>query len=188
MVQRFCSAESAFLIACRLLEEDRADAIVTGGVDELIPAMLQAFRSAGQLRGYARGFGEGAGLLVLERRDRAVKRGAPIRAAVDGVRTIGRLVPGAEQEGAALLLPDGQSAGLVGLSGTAASDTRLIDRLPPGARLEIGPLLGRSLAMGGLAMTALVLLLRGRNGLHVGASPEGPLYAIDFSGGGDVRS
>ena len=64
----------------------------------------------------------------------------------------------------------------------------LLDRLPVGRRLETGPLLGRSLAMGGLSMASLVLSLSaGQSGLHLAASPEGPYYAIDFSGGAPVQ-
>ena len=77
-VQRFCSAEAAFQMACRFLEEDRADIMLTGGVDELQPLMIEAFREVGQLRRYAAGFSEGAGILVLEKGDVARKRGVRI--------------------------------------------------------------------------------------------------------------
>ena len=187
-VQRFCSAESAFMMACRFLAEDRADIVLTGGVDELTPLLLKGFRAAGQLRGFGAGFGEGAGIMVLERGDHARRRKAAIRAGVGEVRTVGRLLPGAVTEGVDRLLAGVTDVSLVGLSGTAAVETPLLDRLPVGRRLETGPLLGRSLAMGGLAMASLVLSLSaGQSGLHLAASPEGPYYAIDFSGGAPVQ-
>lgn len=187
-VQRFCSAESAFMMACRFLQEDRADIILTGGVDELTPAMLKGFAATGQLRRHGAGFGEGAGIMVLERGSHARRRNAPARGRVGCVRTIGRLIPGQEGEGADRLLAGATDASLVGLSGTAVGEKLLLDRLPAVTRLETAPLIGRSIAMGGLAMTALVLALQpGCNGLHLAASPEGPYYAIDFRGGDPVQ-
>jgi 3-oxoacyl-[acyl-carrier-protein] synthase II len=56
-------------------------------------------------------------------------------------------------------------------------------------RLEVGRLVGRSLAMGGVAMVALLLNLDdGKRAIHLAASPEGPFFAIDFSGGPSVQS
>jgi 3-oxoacyl-[acyl-carrier-protein] synthase II len=47
--------------------------------------------------------------------------------------------------------------------------------------------LGRSLAMGGISMAALVLNLeQGGKGLQLAASPEGPYFAIDLVGGDAV--
>jgi 3-oxoacyl-(acyl-carrier-protein) synthase len=189
LIQRFCSAETALLMAQRFLEEDRADIILTGGVDELTPVMLQGFRATGQLRGFGGGFGEGAGMLVLERSRHALQRGAHIKATLGQVRTIGRLLPDDGGEGASRLLPAGLPVSLISLSGSAVTEKRLVERLPYAELLETGPLLGRSLAMGGLAMTALVLGLKdGDKGLHLAASPEGPYFAIDFKGGAPVQS
>lgn len=189
MVQRFCSAESAFMMARRFLEEGRADIMLTGGVDELSPAMLHGFKSLGQLRRYGADFGEGAGLLVMESRDHAVRRGGKILARVGDARSIGLLLPGAETEGAARLLGGQENVGLVSLSGTASGTELLMKRLPPAPCLESGRLLGRSLAMGGLAMVAhLLTLSAGQKGLHLAASPEGPYYAVDFHGGPPVQS
>jgi 3-oxoacyl-(acyl-carrier-protein) synthase len=187
-IQRFCSAESAILMAKRFLEEERADVIVTGGVDEVFPVLLRSFQAMGQLRGYGSGFGEGAGILVLEKRSHARRRQAQILAGMGEVRTIGRLSPGAKGEGVDRLLLGTNPADLVGLSGTAPLDEALLDRLPGVPRLDTGRLLGRSLAMGGLAMAALVLALKpGGTGLHLASSPEGPYYAIDLYGGDPVR-
>ena len=187
-IQRFCSAESALLMALRFLEEDRADIILTGGVDEVTPLMLRGFSALGQLRSFGSGFGEGAGILVLERGGHARQRGARILAGVGGVRTIGRLAPGAAQEGINRLLPEPCEADLVALSGTAPLERELLDHLPVAPRLDTGRILGRSLAMGGLAMTSLVLrLANGGRGLYLAASPEGPWYAIDWYGGDPVQ-
>jgi 3-oxoacyl-[acyl-carrier-protein] synthase II len=188
VIQRFCSAESALLMALRFLEEDRADIILTGGVDEITPLILQGFSALGQLRSFGSGFSEGAGILVLERGDHARRRKARVLAGVGGVRTIGRLAAGATREGIGRLLPEPCEADLVALSGTAPLERELLDRLPAAPRLDTGRILGRSLAMGGLAMTSLVLRLApGAKGLYLAASPEGPWYAIDWYGGEPVQ-
>lgn len=189
VIQRFCSAESAFHMARRFLEEDRADVILTGGVDEIFPAMLNCFKAMGQLRSFGANFGEGAGILVLEREQHARNRKARILAGVVDVRTIGRPSPGAHEEGYNRLLPEPCTADLVSLSGTATTDKWLLGHLPELPKVDIAPVLGRSLAMGGLALAALVLMLKqGETGLHVAASPEGPYYAIDILGGDPARS
>jgi hypothetical protein len=189
-IQRFCSAESAFLMALRFLEEDRADVILTGGVDEITPLMLQGFAALGQLRSFGSGFGEGAGILVLERGDHARRRQARVLAGVGAVRTVGKLASGAAaREGIDRLLSGPSQADLVTLSGTAPLERGLLERLPVAPRLEPGAILGRSLAMGGLAMASLVLRLApGARGLYLASSPEGPWYAIDWYGGDPVQS
>ncbi len=186
-VQRFCSAESALLMACRFIEEGRADVMLTGGADDLAPIMLKGFHSLGQLLSYAAGFGEGSGILVLERREHALRRGAAIRGSLGEIRTVGHLLPGWETEGITRLrghiTPD-----IVSLSGTAADIPLLLQEFGEIPRLEVGKLVGRSLAMGGVAMVALFLTLgEGQRALHLAASPEGPYYGIDFLGGPSVR-
>jgi 3-oxoacyl-[acyl-carrier-protein] synthase II len=186
-IQRFCSAESALLLALRFLEEDRADLILTGGVDEVFPGMLKGLKAMGQLRPFPEGFGEGAGLLVLEKGRHARSRNAEILARVDEVRTVGRLAPGAEQEGIARLLPEVYPPDLVAISGTAHLEERLLARLPKVATIDTGKVVGRSLAMGGISLAALVLGLEpGRRGLQLAASPEGPYFAIELTGGDPV--
>jgi len=187
LVQRFCSAESALLMACRFIEEGRADVMVVGGADDLMPLMASGFAAMGQHRRYASLFGEGAGILVLERADRAQQRGARIRGRLQSVATIGMLVPGREQEGIELLLGPGGSAGLVSLSGTACDLTPLRQVVDTCPVLDIGFAVGRSLAMGATAMAALLAKLeQGTVGLHLAASPEGPCFAIRFTGGSPV--
>lgn len=188
-VQRFCSAESALFMACRLLEEGRADVILVGGVDELNPVLLRGLKAAGQLRRFGGGFGEGCGILVLERGDHARRRGARTVARLAAVpRTVGLLVPGGEAAGVARLLGAECRPNLVSLSGTAAETVSLAGSLPPVPRIETGPILGRALAMGGLSLVAHLLILpTAARGLCLGASPEGPYYAFEFEGGDPVR-
>lgn len=185
-VQRFCSAENAFQLACRFIEEGRADVMITGGVDELTLRMLQGFRALHQGMRYAAGYAEGCGLLVLERRQHAEDRGAKIRGTVDGIRTIGRLVAGREGDAVAQLL-GGDSPARIGLSGTADLWPALDNVLPDVPRLTLQQITGRSIAMGGLAMVAMLATLgAGTAGLHLAASPEGPYFSVAFSGGDSV--
>jgi 3-oxoacyl-(acyl-carrier-protein) synthase len=187
-VQRFCSAESAFMMACRFLQEDRADIMLTGGVDELNPLMMRAFGALGQLRRHAKSFSEGAGILVLEKTGHAKGRNADILAEIGDIRTIGRLVKGREAEGMSRLLGAGGEYPLVSLSGVAEEMEPFPEQLASAQFVKAGRILGRSLAMGGLSMISLVLSMSpGQNALHLAASPEGPYYAIDFRGGPSVR-
>lgn len=183
-VQRFCSAEVAVQMACRFLEEDRADVMITGGVDELDPFMIRAFRSMGQLRSYAAGFGEGAGMLVLEKPEKARQRGARFKGGLGEIRTVGRILPGREAEGMDRLAGPRRVCDMISLSGVAARIPSLSGRIPSTVpRLETGELLGRSLAMGGLALVSLILALApGASSIHFSASPEGPYYGIDVMG------
>ena len=186
-VQRFCSAESAFIMACRFIEEDRADIMLAGGADDLNAIMLTGFKSMGQLRGYGSCFCEGSGIVVLEKRDHAVRRGAPILSSVGEIRTIGRLLPGREKEGSEILQCS-EKPDIVSLSGTAGDMPFLMEGMEGIPTLEVGKLVGRSLAMGGVAMTALLLTLpRWKRAVHLAASPEGPLFAIDIIGGHSVQ-
>ena len=187
IVQRFCSAETALMIACRYLEEGRADLVVTGGVDEVTPLMIKGFGSMGQLMRYAGGFGEGCGLLVLERRESASRRGATVKGMLDAVRTVGLILPESEQEGVDRLIPPARSWSRISLSGTADLTHSLTSRLHVAPRLELARLTGRSLAMGGLSLIALLLSLKeGEKGLHLAASPEGPYVSLDVTGGPPV--
>jgi 3-oxoacyl-(acyl-carrier-protein) synthase len=184
IVQRFCSAESAIDLACRFLKEERADIVVAGGVDDLTPYMLRAFKAMGQLRSHGAGFGEGSGLLVLEREEDARRRGVPIKGHIDAIRTVGLLLPGSEEEGSARLAGKVGRCDLLSLSGTAGDIPALAGRFPTAPRLETGKVVGRSLAMGGIALVSLLLSLPAKNcGLHLAASPEGPYYAIEVRGG-----
>lgn len=186
-VQRFCSAESAFMMACRFIIEGRADVMLAGGADDLTPLMLSGFAATGQLRGFAREFGEGCGLLVLESAAHASARRALVKGRGDSVRTVGLLLPGREAEGVEQLLDDNAPPSLLSFSGTASAVPAFLERAGGIPALDIGRVIGSSLAMGGSAMALLLASLQpGRSGLHLAASPEGPYYAIRFSGGSPV--
>ncbi|SNB47648.1 beta-ketoacyl synthase N-terminal-like domain-containing protein [Geobacter sp. DSM 9736] len=187
-VQRFCSTESAFQMACRFLREGRADVMLAGGVDDLNPSIIDGFRSAGQLCSWGNGFGEGCGMLVLERLDYAEKRGARPIAAIGGIRTVGRLLPGREKEGLEKLCSN-NVPGLVSFSGTAGLMEEFRERFPGIPAIDVAPVIGRSLAMGGTSLAFLAASLEPeQRGLHLAASPEGPYFAIETMGVAPVRS
>jgi len=189
LVQRFCSAESAFAMACRFIAEGRADVMLTGGADDLMPLMITGFAATGQLQRYASGFGEGSGILVLESAAHAARRQAPVKATVEAVATIGLLPVGREQEGVDRLFSGAERCDLLSLSGTVIDTPLLVQRAEAGGTIDIASVLGRSLAMGGTAMATLLASLQsGQQGLHLAASPEGPYYAIRFTGGAASRA
>lgn len=182
-VQRFCSAESALLCACRFIEEGRADIMLAGGIDELNPLMMTGLIAAGQHRSYAQAFGEGCGMLVLESFESARRRGARILAFIDSLRSVGLLPPDIKEQGARELLGEMPAVHKISLSGTVTDDDCLMKHLPKCAYINTAAVNGRSLAMGATAMAVLVGSLNGgQSGRHIAASPQGPYYAIDFHG------
>jgi hypothetical protein len=161
--------------------------MLTGGVDDLTPLMLSGFAATGQLCRYAREFGEGCGLLVLESARHAAGRSARVKGRIDSISTVGRLLPGHETEAVDLLMAGFAPPALVSLSGTARFLPAFMERLSGVPALDTGRVTGSSMAMGGTAMAALLASLQpGQPGLHFAASPEGPYYAIRFSGGDSV--
>lgn len=183
-VQRFCSAESAILAACRFIEEGRADVMLAGGVDELTPLMLKGFAALGQLHSHAEGFGEGAGILVLERADHAAARQASVKASIQQITTIGLLLPGAERAGIARLLPGSRSFSQLMVSGAEEAVSPLLAAVQADRTWRPGRLVGRSLAMGGMALGALAAQLQpAEDALLLSASPEGPCFSIMLTGG-----
>ena len=183
-IQRFCSAESAILAACRFIEEGRADIMLAGGVDELTPQMIRGFAVTGQLSRYASGFGEGCGMLVLERAEHARKRGAAIAAQLTAISTVGFLLPGAEQQGITHLLQSGPPCDQLFFSGPELAIQPLLGSVTAAVIRSPGQVIGCSLAMGGTVLGLLCGSLQpGEQGLHLAASPEGPYYAISVQGG-----
>ncbi len=183
-IQRFCSAESAILAACRFIEEGRADLMLAGGVDELTPLMVRGFAATGQLKRFASGFGEGCGMLLLERASHAEARGAVVKARLESIRTIGLLLPGREQEGIDRLLPVTSGFSHIALSGAEPPGEPLSKGLGRENLIRPGDSIGRSLAMGGVVSSLLVSMLAPQKmGLHLAASPEGPFFALTFRGG-----
>lgn len=183
-VQRFCSAESAILAACRYIEEGRADVMLAGGVDELTPLMMKGFAAMGQLHGHARGFGEGAGIIVLERGDHAAARGVAVKGQLGRITTIGLLLPGNEQQGIDRLLPGPRIFDHIAISGADEFVEPLLSAVHAPQITCPGPMIGRSLAMGGTTLAVLTALLwPGAEAVQLSASPEGPLFAITLKGG-----
>jgi 3-oxoacyl-[acyl-carrier-protein] synthase II len=93
LVQSFCTAEAAVIFACDQLKKGKADAILTGGVDELSEFLFRGFSelhllATDQGQGerscpYDRMrnglvLGEGAGILLIENEEHAQSRGARI--------------------------------------------------------------------------------------------------------------
>ncbi len=91
------SGEQAMVYGCRLLQDDRAEALLVGGVDELSEVLFHSFDALRALspkdsreegmRPFDRGrngrvLGEGAGILVLEKKNLARERGAKIYGSV----------------------------------------------------------------------------------------------------------
>ncbi len=188
-VQRFCSAESAILAACRYIEEGRADVMLAGGVDELTPLMMKGFAAMGQLHSHAGGFGEGAGILVLERDDHAAARGATVKGRLGRISTIGMLLPGAGQQGVDRLLPGPRSFHRIAVSGAEEAVQPLLRAVQAPQIVFPGRTIGRSLAMGGVTLAVLTALLEpGEEGAQLSASPEGPLFAITLKGGYSAKS
>lgn len=183
-IQRFCSAESAILAACRFIEEGRADIMLAGGVDELTSQMIRGFDVTGQLNRYAKGFGEGCGMLVLERAEHARRRGAAIAAQLTTISTVGFLLPGSEQQGIQHLLQARQSCDQLMFSGPELAVQPLLNSVNAGTTHYPGRSVGYSLAMGGTVLALLTASLQpGEQGLHLAASPQGPYYAISVIGG-----
>jgi 3-oxoacyl-(acyl-carrier-protein) synthase len=188
LIQRFCSAESAFMMACRFIEEGRADVMLTGGTDELIPLMIKGFAAMGQVKPGSAPFGEGGGVIVLERAEHAARRLAHVKAHVETITTIGMLASGREAEGLDLLTDCADGCSLVSLCGTAADMPALMERVAGKKQIDTGRAIGRSLAMGGTAMAVLLDSLEaGQPALHLAASPAGPYYAICLRGGPSVQ-
>ena len=188
IVQRFCSAESAFMMACRYIEEGRADVMLTGGTDELIPTIIKGFASLGRLKPGSAPYGEGGGIIVLESAAHAARRLASVKAAVETITTIGLLAEGREAEGLDLLTDGAADCSIVSLSGTAADMPTLMQRMSGKPLIDTGRAIGRSLAMGGTALAVLMATLEpGQQGLHLAASPDGPYYAICLRGGTSVQ-
>jgi 3-oxoacyl-(acyl-carrier-protein) synthase len=187
LVQRFCSAESAFMMACRFIEEGRADVMLTGGSDEMIALIIKGISAMGQLTRSSVPFGEGCGVIVLESAAHAARRQAEVKARVDAITTIGMLARGYEREGLDLLTASADSCSTVSLSGTATDLPELMKRVAGRPLIDTGRVTGRSLAMGGTAMAVLLASLQpGQSGLHLVASPDGPFFAIRFTGGASV--
>ncbi len=146
------SGEQALVFACQWLQEDRAEAVLAGSVDELSAVLFHSFAALKALspRGTAgegmrpfdrlrngRVLGEGAGILILEKRKQARARGAKVYgsllawASTGGPVDIDRYEAGAEQMERAMkkvLTKGGVSPSEVDYISAAANSTRELDR------------------------------------------------------------
>ena len=162
------SGEQAMAYAFRLLQEGRAEVILTGGVDELSAVLfhsysaLQALSSKGRYEEGMRPFdrkrngrvlGEGAGLFVLEKESRARERGAKIYGSLVACASTGAPVgishyeTRAEQMARAMakvLATAGVSPSRVDYVCAAANSTQELDRAEAAA---IQKVFGRGSAM-----------------------------------------
>lgn len=184
VVQRFCSAETAFLMACRFLQQGRADIMLVGGVDELNPLIIKGFIALGQHKHFARSFGEGCGMLVLETSDSLKRRNANALAMVNNISCIGMLPDQFATEGFKMLLGEHSASSKIGLSGTCSQTPILTSLLPDSVHISIESVVGHSLAMGATSIACLAAsLAKAEKGLHLAASPEGPYFSIQLTGG-----
>ncbi len=146
------SGEQAMAYAFRLLQEDRAQTVLAGGVDELSFVLFHSFAVLHALslkeeheegmrpfdwKRNGRVLGEGAGILVLEKESRAKERGAKMYGSLVACASTGspvgisRYEAGAEQMARAMertLRQAGVSAKEVDYVSAAANSTRELDR------------------------------------------------------------
>ncbi len=113
LVQSFCTAEAAIVFACDQIRKERADVILTGGVDELSEYLFRGFSEL-HLLATDRGdgerscpydqtrnglvLGEGAGILSIEPEEHARLRGKRIYGYILNYNLIGRSSQGRESE------------------------------------------------------------------------------------------
>ncbi|MDI6756133.1 MAG: beta-ketoacyl synthase N-terminal-like domain-containing protein, partial [Thermodesulfobacteriota bacterium] len=146
------SGEQALAYACRLLQEDRAEVLLVGSADELSAVLFHSYAALRALspqgpaeegmrpfdrRRNGRVLGEGAGILVLEKKTRARERGVRIYgslvayASTGGPGPINHYEAGAEQMSRAManvLRTAGVSPSQVDYISAAANSTRELDR------------------------------------------------------------
>jgi 3-oxoacyl-[acyl-carrier-protein] synthase II len=188
VVQSFCTAEAAVLFAYQQLIAHKADAIITGGVDEL-SAIL--YRGWSELRLAAcdagtgersapydlkrNGFipGEGAGIVIIEREADALRRKARIYGKIRSLATAG----GAEDPGEKVartisaVLKKGGVENIDFIDGAGNSSSLLDAAEAEGIRLALPDryrdiplssfksMLGEGIASGGMRIVADLLML-----------------------------
>jgi 3-oxoacyl-[acyl-carrier-protein] synthase II len=188
VVQSFCTAEAALLFACQQLLAHRADAIITGGVDELSALLYRGWNElrliawdAGEGERSApydlkrNGFipGEGAGVVVIERDTDARRRKARIYAKIRGLATasgaghpeekVARTITGALKRGGIETIDFIDGAGNSSPLVDAAEAQGLRLALPDCYRdiplSSFKSMLGEGIASGGMRIAADLLIL-----------------------------
>jgi 3-oxoacyl-[acyl-carrier-protein] synthase II len=188
VVQSFCTAEAALLFACQQLLAHRADAIITGGVDELSAILYRGWSElrlaawdAGEGERSApydlkrNGFipGEGAGIVILEREADALRRRARIYGKIRGMATAGgaedpgekvaRTIAGALKKGGMKTIDviDGAGNSSPRLDAAEAEGIRLAlpDRYCDIPLSSFKSMLGEGIASGGVRIAADLLML-----------------------------
>ena len=188
VVQSFCTAEAALMFACQQLLARRADCMITGGVDELSPIL---YRGLNELRLTAwdagngersapydrtrNGFipGEGAGVIVLEREQDAVRRETHIYAKIHSIAAAGGADPVGENVARviATVLQKGERATIDLIDGAGNSSPRLDAAEAEGLRLALAArsadipitslksMMGEGIASGGIRIAADLLIM-----------------------------
>jgi 3-oxoacyl-[acyl-carrier-protein] synthase II len=188
VVQSFCTAEAAFLFACRQLIAHKADVIITGGVDELSAILyrgwnelrLTAWDAGGGERSAPydlkrNGFipGEGAGIVILERQADALRRKARIYGQVLGFATAGgaahpgekvaRAISGALKRSGLKTIDfidgAGNSSPLLDAVETEGLRLALSDRYLDVPLSSLKSMLGEGIASGGARIAADLLIM-----------------------------
>jgi 3-oxoacyl-[acyl-carrier-protein] synthase II len=188
VVQSFCTAEAALLFACQQLLASRADVIVTGGVDELSAILYRGWNElrltawdAGEGERSApydlkrNGFipGEGAGIMVLERREHALHRKVRIYGHVLGFAQTGGATHPEKKVACAIsgALQRGGMKGVDFIDGAGNASPRLDRVEAEGLRLalsdryldipisSIKSMVGEGIASGGMRIAADLLMM-----------------------------
>ena len=189
VVQSFCTAEAAVLFGCQQLLSDRADVIVTGGVDELSAILYRGWNEMrltawdeGERERSApydlkrNGFipGEGAGIVVLERRADALHRKARIYGQILGVAQTGGATYPAEGVARAISgsLKRGRIKMIDFIDGAGNASPRLDTVEAEGLRLAIShhvrdipissikSMVGEGIASGGMRIAADLFIMK----------------------------
>lgn len=188
VVQSFCTAEAAFLFACQQLIAQKADIMVTGGVDELSTILYRGWNEL-RLTAWDKGEGEksapydltrngfipgeGAGIMILEQRNNALRRKARIYGQVLARATTGGATQPEKKVAHSIssALKRGGMQTVDFIDGAANSSPRLDTVEAEGLRLaiphhirdipisSIKSMLGEGIASGGIRLAADLLIM-----------------------------
>jgi 3-oxoacyl-[acyl-carrier-protein] synthase II len=188
VVQSFCTTEAALLFACRQLIAHKADAIITGGVDELSAILYRGWNALHMAAWDAgdgersvpydlkrNGFipGEGAGIVIVEREADALRRKARIYGKICGLATTGganhpgehvaRTIAGALKRGGMRTIDfidgAGNSSPLLDAAESEGLRLALPDQYLDIPLSSFKSMLGEGIASGGVRIAADLLIL-----------------------------